>query len=157
MYYWVYTPSFINRGELISSLPGAVAVPKKVTKMMFTPQGYLLALGGTNYDPTALAPDYEGAYDPVLIRWCNVDPDIGTEIENWQPTLTNSAGFLRLQTGGKIITGINTRQETLIFTNTSLVSLQYLGTSEVFGIQQLSAAISLIGPNAVTGSNNITY
>ena len=157
IYYWVYNNSFSNRGELLSSVSGAVAVPKKVTKIMFTPQGFLLALGGTNYDATAPAPDYEGSYDPLLIRWANVDADIGPEPENWQPTLTNTAGFIRLQSGSKIITGINTRQETLIFTNTALISLQYLGTAEVFGAQPLSLAISIIGPNAVTGSNNITY
>jgi hypothetical protein len=32
----------------------------------------------------------------MLVRWANVDPDIGPEPENWQPTLTNTAGFLRL-------------------------------------------------------------
>ena len=157
IYYWTYTSSFSNRAVLMSSLTGAVAVPQKVTKILFTPQGFLLALGCTNYDAGASAPDYLGTYDPLLIRWSNVDPDNGPEPENWQPTTTNSAGFLRLQSGSKIITAINTRQETLIFTNSSLSSLQYLGTEEVFGLQEMSHNISIIGPNAVIGSNNITY
>ena len=157
IYYWAFTPSFNTRAVLLNSLSGAVAVPQKVQKIMFTPQGFLLALGCTNYDAGASAPNYLGTYDPLLIRWSNVDPDIGPEPENWQPTLTNTAGFLRLQSGSKIITAINTRQETLIFTNTSLTSLQYLGTAEVFGIQELSHNISIIGANALIGSNNITY
>jgi len=157
IYYWVYTNSFSNDAVLLSSVSGAVAVPQKVTKIMFTPQGFLLALGCTNYDAAAASPNYLGTYDPLLIRWSNVDPDIGPEPENWQPTLTNTAGFLRLQSGSRIITAINTRQETLIFTNTSLTSLQFLGTAEVFGIQELSHNISIIGPNALVGSNNITY
>lgn len=157
IYYWQYTPAFNTRAVLMSSLGGAVAVPQKVQKIMFTPQGFLLALGCTNYDPLALAPNYLGTYDPLLIRWSNVDPDIGPEPENWQPLTTNTAGFLRLQSGSKIITAINTRQETLIFTNLSLSSLQYLGTAEVFGLQELSHNISIIGPNALVGSNNITY
>jgi hypothetical protein len=157
IYYWAYVAAFNTRAVLMKSLAGAVAVPQKVQKIMFTPQGFLLALGCTNYDATAAAPDYLGTYDPLLIRWANVDPDIGPEPENWQPTLTNTAGFLRLQSGSKIITAINTRQETLIFTNLSLSSLQYLGTAEVFGLQELSHNISIIGPNALVGSNNITY
>ena len=157
IYYWAYVPSFNTRAVLLNSLGGAVAVPQKVQKIMFTPQGFLLALGCTNYDPTAAAPNYLGTYDPLLIRWSNVDPDIGPEPENWQPTVTNTAGFVRLQSGSKIITAINTRQESLIFTNTSLTSLQFLGTAEVFGIQELSHNISIIGPNALVGSNNITY
>ena len=157
IYYWVYTNSFSNDGVLLSSLSGAVAVPQKVTKILFTPQGFLLALGCTNYDASAASPNYLGSYDPLLIRWSNVDPDIGPEPENWQPTVTNTAGFLRLQSGSEIITAINTRQETLVFTNLSLSSLQFLGTAEVFGLQELSHNISIIGANAVVGSNNITY
>jgi hypothetical protein len=157
IYYWEYSTSLSNRAVLLKSLVGAVAVPQKVGKILFTPQGFLLALGCTNYDPTALAPDYLGTYDPLLIRWSNVDADIGPEPENWQPTTTNTAGFLRLQSGSRIVTAINTRQETLVFTNTSLTSIQFLGTAEVFGLQELSHNISIIGPNALVGSNNITY
>jgi hypothetical protein len=157
IYYWVYNTSFSYKAVLLSSLPGAVAVPQKVQKILFAPQGYLFAFGCTNYDPTAPAPDYLGSYDPLLIRWSNVDPDIGPEPENWEPTLLNTAGFLRLQSGSRIVTAINTRQETLVFTNLSLTSIQFLGTNEVFGLQELSHNISIIGPNAVVGSNNITY
>jgi len=157
IYYWAFDASFTTRAVLLSSVSGAVAVPQKVGKILFTPQGFLLALGCTNYDATASPPDYLGTYDPLLIRWSNVDPDIGPEPENWQPTVTNTAGFLRLQSGSRIVTAINTRQETLIFTNTSLTSLQFLGTAEVFGIQELSHNISIIGANALVGSNNITY
>jgi len=157
IYYWVYTNSFTNRSVLLSSLPSAVAVPQKVTKVLFTAQGFLLALGCTNYDATAPGPNYTGTYDPLLIRWSNVDPDIGPEPEVWQPTTTNTSGFLRVQSGSAIITAINTRQETLIFTNLSVSSLQFLGTQEVFGLQELSHNISIAGPNAVVGTNNITY
>jgi hypothetical protein len=157
IYYWVYTNSFSNDAALLNSIGGAVAVPQKVAKILFTPQGFLLALGCTNYDPLGTPPDYLGTYDPLLIRWSNVDPDIGPEPENWEPTVTNTAGFLRLQSGSRIVTAINTRQETLIFTNSSLSSLQFLGTAEVFGLQELSHNISIIGANALVGSNNITY
>jgi len=90
-------------------------------------------------------------------RWANVDAGIGPEPENWVPTLTNTAGFFRLQAGSEIVTAINTRQETLIWTNTALYSMQFLGTAEVFSQQPLSAHISIVGPNAVTGANNVTY
>ena len=157
IYYWAFDPSFGTRAVLLSDVSGAVAVPQKVGKILFTPQGFLLALGCTNYDPLGTPPDYLGTYDPLLIRWSNVDPDIGPQPENWEPTTTNTAGFLRLQSGSRIVTAINTRQETLVLTNTSLTSIQYLGTAEVFGLQELSHNISIIGSNAIVGSNNITY
>lgn len=157
LYYWVYNTVSTARAVLMSSLAGAVAVPQQIGKVLFTPQGFLLALGCTQYDPLASPPDYLGTYDPLMIRWSNVDPDIGPEPENWQPTLTNTAGFLRIQSGSRIITGIGTRQETLIWTDTSLNSLQFLGTAEVFSLQQLSAHTSVLSPNVVVGANNITY
>jgi len=101
--------------------------------------------------------NYTGTYDPLLIRWANVDADIGPEPEVWQPTLTNTAGFLRLQAGSRIVSAINSRQEMLIWTDTALTSMQFLGTQEVFGLQQLSANISIVGSNAVVGINNVVY
>ena len=101
--------------------------------------------------------DYNGDYDPLLIRWANVDATIGPEPEVWQPTITNTAGFLRLQSGSKVIAAVNSRQEMLIFTDTSLTSMQFLGTTEVFGLQELSHNISIAGPNAVVGINNVVY
>jgi len=157
IYYWVYTAGFNNRSVLLSDISGAVAVPQQVSRILFTPQGFLLALGCTTYDPLASPPEYLGYYDPLMIRWSNVDADAGPQPEVWEPTLTNTAGFLRIQSGSQIITAINTRQETLVFTNLSLHSLQYLGSAEVFGLQELSHNISIMGPNAVAGTNNITY
>lgn len=101
--------------------------------------------------------DYNGDYDPLLIRWANVDATIGPQPEIWQPTVTNTAGFLRLQSGSKVIAAVNSRQEMLIFTDTAITSMQFLGTTEVFGLQELSHNISIAGPNAVVGINNIVY
>lgn len=157
IYYWSFDPSFSTRAVLLSSVAGAVAVPQQVGKIIFASTGHLVALGCTNYDPLGTPPNYLGSYDPLLVRWANVDADIGPEPENWKPELTNTAGFFRLQAGSEIISAINTRQETLIWTNTALYSMQFLGTAEVFGQQPLSAHISIMGPNTVTGANNVTY
>jgi hypothetical protein len=157
IYYWAYTSSFNTRAVLLSSISGAVAVPQQVTKILFSPQGFLLALGCTNYDATAAAPNYLGSFDPLLVRWSNVDPDIGPEPENWQPTLTNTAGFLRLQAGSQIVTGLSTKQEVLIWTDISLTSLQFLGTSEVFGQSLIASNLSIAGPNVVVSANNVVY
>jgi hypothetical protein len=50
-----------------------------------------------------------------------------------------------------------TRQEILVWTDTTLYSLQYLGTTDVFGLQQLADNISIISPRAAATANNITY
>jgi hypothetical protein len=35
--------------------------------------------------------------------------------------------------------------------------MQFLGTADVFGLQEMGSNISIMGPNAVTGINNIVY
>jgi len=234
IYYWTYDPTFTTRAVTLQSIPGAIAVPRQVSVIIFTPSGHLLALGCTNYLATTVAGatmstmtrggtgnltatvttttahglqsgdyitvsgtipaqfngtfqityidathfsytmltapsgnastvgtyvynNYTGAYDALLIRWADVDNPAGPLPEIWQPTDTNTAGSIRLQAGSRIVAAINTRQETLIFTDRALTSLQALNNEEVFGAQELSANISIIGPNAVTGINNIVY
>ena len=104
------------------------------------------------------AVDYTGGtFDPMLIRWADVDGDIGPKPEVWNPTLANTAGFLFVKEGSRIITGANVRQETLIWTDTSLSTLQFLGTAEVFGLQLLSGDTNIMGPNAYASVNNNMY
>ena len=157
IYYWVYDNLFTTRAVKLSSIAGAIAVPQQVNLTMFASSGHYVALGCTTYDPTASAPDYLGTYDPLLIRWANVDPVVGPQPEVWQPTLTNTAGYLRLQSGSRIMAVTNSRQEMLIWTDSSLTAMQYLGTTEVFGLQELSHNISIAGPNTVIGINNVVY
>lgn len=145
IYYWTYDPTFTTRAVLLSSVTGATSVPQLVGSILFSQQdGHLIAFGGTNY--------LTNTYDPLLIRWANQN-----EPWNFAPTATNSAGFLRVTNGSEIIRALRTRQEILVYTDSTLYSLQYLGTEEVFGLQQLSDSISLISPSAVTAVNNVCY
>jgi len=130
------------------AIENLTAVPEKVGQIVFAPSGHLLALGCT---------DLAGNYDPLLIRWSNVDPISGPQPEIWYPTQLNTAGDLRVATGSRIVTSYKTRQEILIFTDFSVSSFQFLGTSEVFGLQELNSDCSLMGPNVVYGSNNAVY
>jgi len=158
IYYWTYNSSFSNVAIPLQSTTGAIAVPQNVTRILFSSTtGFLIAFGCTAYDPTQSSNNYLGAYNPLLIRWSNVDPTYGPQPGVWQPTATNLAGDLQVQAGSRIVTAINTKQEILVFTNISLNSMQFLGTQLVFGISELSHNISIMGPNAVTAINNTVY
>jgi hypothetical protein len=157
IYYWVYDTNFSTRAVLMSSLGGATAVPQQVGTLIFAPSGHLIALSCTEYDAAAAAPDYLGALNQLLIRWADVTADTGPDPLYWKPELTNSAGFLYLQSGTSIITAFHAKQETLIWTDISLSSMQFLGTAEVFGLQEIANGTSIIGHNAVASANNIIY
>jgi hypothetical protein len=90
--------------------------------------------------------------EPMLIRWSDQE-----DYTVWTPAITNQAGSFRLSSGSAIITAQQTRQEILVFTDSAVFSMQYLGPPLVWGFNILSDNISIVGPNAVATANNITY
>jgi hypothetical protein len=93
-----------------------------------------------------------GDFDPLLIRFASQDDPV-----MWTPLVTNSAGFLRVSRGSRIVRALATRQEILVFTDTHLYTLQFLGTTDVFGLQEYADNISIMGPRVAISANNITY
>ena len=149
---WVYlygqTPTGYSGTYQIASVPSATTF----TYTLLSSLGSVTAAGA--YQEIIYS---TGAFDPMLIRFADVNADIGPKPEVWKPDLANSAGFLFVKEGSKIITGANVRQETLIWTDTSLSTLQFLGTAEVFGLQLLSSDTNIMGANAYANVNNNMY
>jgi hypothetical protein len=97
--------------------------------------------------------DYGSAVlDPMLIRWSAQDDPF-----NWTPDPTNQAGFIRISHGSEIITTVQTRQEIVVFTDSAIYSLQYLGPPYVWVPQLLGDNISIMSPNAVVIASGIVY
>jgi len=84
-----------------------------------------------------------GVQDPLLIRFSDQE-----NILEWQSLVTNTAGDLRIGSGSKIITAVETRQQILVFTDVSLHAMQYLGPPLTFGINAISENITIAGPLA---------
>ncbi len=147
IYYWSYAGGFTTRPVLLSSLSGAADVPDEAMQILVSQNDkHLLAFGCTPYGSSA------PTFDPLLIRWASQD-----QPEIWTPLPTNSAGFIRVSNGDRIIRAQRTRQEILVWTDSTLSSLQFTGTTDVFALQQLADNISIFGPRAVATMNNVTY
>ena len=141
-----------TRAVKLSSLAGSKNVPAEVGQIMVSQTDrHLLAFGATPFSGANTAED-TGTFDPLLIRFANQD-----EPQNFKPELTNSAGFLRVSSGSRIVTAFRTRQETLVFTDMSVHSLQFLGTSEVFSLQELETNISIASPRCVAVASNVLF
>lgn len=126
----------------------ANAVPVKVMQAMVSQQDkHLIAFGAVPFGSTS-----EADFDPLLIRWADQDTP-----EQWTPEVTNSAGFLRVSRGSKIVRAMPTRQEILVWTDTHLYTLQFLGTTDVFGLQEYADNISVISPRCMASAANVTY
>ena len=125
------------------------AVPSKIMQLLVSQQDkHLIALGAVPFGFTSTTD-----FDPLLIRWASQDAP-----SQWDPTpTTSSAGDLRVSRGSRIIRGLPTRQEILIWTDTHLYTLQYLGTTDVFGLQEYADNISVASPRCMASAANITY
>jgi hypothetical protein len=94
----------------------------------------------------------ETTQDPMLIRWSDQE-----SVTNWTPAITNQAGYVRLSHGTQIVATIQTRQEIVVWTDSALYSLQYLGPPYVWGVQLLGDNISILSQNAVAQASGVIY
>jgi hypothetical protein len=88
----------------------------------------------------------------MLVRWSDQE-----SVVNWNPAATNQAGSLLLSHGSQIITAMQARQEILVWTDSSLYSLQYVGAPIVWGSQLVGDNISIQSENAVAYANGVAY
>jgi hypothetical protein len=145
LYYWDANTSLTTRGVLVSSLAGASDVPLYQNFLLVSDVSRFVLVFGTNDITDAIL-------DPMLIRWSDQEDPV-----QWTPAPTNQAGSLRLSHGSQIVTAVQTRQEIVVFTDSSAYSLQYLGPPFIWGSQLLGDNLSIMGPNAVTSASGIIY
>ncbi len=97
--------------------------------------------------------DYGSAtQDPMLLRWSDQN-----NLLEWTPDASNQAGSVRLSHGSEILTAVQTRQEIVVFTDSTVYSLQYLGPPIVWGTQLLGDNISIASPNAAIIGSGVVY
>jgi hypothetical protein len=155
IYYWDHTLGYENnRAQSLIEVGATYAPPTVMQTMVDQAHSFVLAFGCNlitpNPDPEL--PPTTGAYDPLLIRWCNFD-----DILNWLPTDENTSGQYRLASGSQIVRAFQTRQEILIWTENSLNALQYNSTSTVYDGKTLATGTSIMGCRAVATANDTIY
>jgi hypothetical protein len=124
-------------------------VPNKTNQVVSSAiQRFIICFGANPYDPT----DSETAFDPLLVRWSDQENPY-----QWVPAVTNQSGEFRLTNGSFITCAKATRQEILVWTDSAIYSMQYLGPPYIWGFQILMDNISIMSPNAAITINNITY
>lgn len=155
IYYWSATTGLSVRGKYLSDVANVASagsgqwVPHTVNEVVASDiQRFVMAYGANSYDPG----DPNTDFDPMLVRWSDQENPF-----QWVPEITNQSGEFRLSHGSYIVTTINTRQEILVLTDSTLYSQQYLGPPYVWGFNVLMDNISIMGPNTIITVNNVTY
>jgi hypothetical protein len=145
IYYWDATNGTSSRGVLLSSLGGASGVPTVQNYILISDISRFVFCFGAN-------PIGSGTQDPMVVRWSDQE-----DATNWTPAATNQAGSLRFSRGTEIVTAAQSRQEVLVWTNSSLYSMQYVGAPEVWTAQLVGENISIASQNSVAYSNGVAY
>jgi len=143
LYYWEVNanPNIFDRGTLLTTGD----TPDVCNFVMVSDASRFVICFGVN--------DYgSAAQNPMLIRWSDQE-----DYTQWTPAVTNQAGSYTLSHGSQIISAIQARQEILVWTDSAIYSMQYLGAPYVWGFQILGDNLSIASPNAVATANNITY
>tara|TARA_R110002012_G_scaffold316402_1_gene531310 strand:+ start:53 stop:1963 length:1911 start_codon:yes stop_codon:yes gene_type:complete len=147
LYYYDSSAGLTNRAIVLSLVTGAVSPPSVATKVLVSDVDlHVIAFGCDSEDDP-------GTQDPLLIRFSDQRNAL-----DWKATVDNTAGDLKISSGSKIITAIETKREILVFTDTSIYSMQFVGPPDTFGITIVSEGISIRSPNsAVAIEDNVFW
>ena len=140
IFYWDYT-NVSTRPVALSAIAGANFAPTVGLQVLVSDiDRHVIVLGADPIEGGSRSEEI----DPMLVAFS----DQGNPLQ-WEPLSTNTAGSLRCSAGSQIIGGLRARQETLIWTDVAMYSLQFVGPPLTFGLNLVNEGVSLIGPNAV--------
>lgn len=145
LFHWDASVGTGQRLQEISTLPSASNVPQENLFMLISqPSRHIIAFGSEEFS--------SGTFDPLIIRWASQE-----SIVDWNITTTNTGGEFRLPKGNTIIGAVQTRGEILVFTDTEVYSMRFVGGNDVFRFEPLGTNISSISQQASVDVNGISF
>ena len=149
IYRWVENNGVDVRAQELSQQAGANGVPTVALQVLTSETNrHLICMG---VDPL-VGGTRTGIIDPMLVAFSDSENDL-----DFTPTATNSAGDVRLSSGSFIVGGIKSRQEVLIWTDTSLYSMTFIGPPLTFAMNLVNEGSGLVGPKAACNAPNGVY
>ena len=147
---WNENDGVTTRAVELSGISGAVEVPTVGLQVITSEKDrHLIVLGA---DPVVDS-SRSGSSDPMLVAFSDQENAL-----DFQARSTNTAGELRLSSGSQIIGAVKSRQEILIWTDTALYSMQFIGPPFTFGINLINENTGLMAPKAaVTGPTGVFW
>ena len=146
VFYWDESSGTDNRAVALSALTGANLTPTLALQVMVSDvDRHVICFGADPLNAGGTA--RTGAIDPMFIAWSDQE-----RVEEWEPLPTNTAGSFRLSAGSAIVGATRARQETLIWTDTSLYSMTFVGQPFTFSVNLVNEGVGLVGPNAMVNT-----
>ena len=144
IYRWVENDGLTTRAVSLSGTSGANLVPTVGLQVITSETDrHLIVLGADPISGSART----GAVDPMFIAFSDQEDPL-----EFEPKSTNSAGSVRLSSGSLIVGGLKSRQEVLVWTDTSLYSMTFIGPPLIFSVNLINEGAGLIGPKAAANA-----
>ena len=145
IFYWDKSSGVTTRAVDIGTVSGAEETPITAKQIMVSDVDRHVIAFGTNPIGSAIQ-------DPLLIRFSDQE-----SLTDWNPKATNTAGDLRIGSGSEFVRAIETKREIIIFTDSSVHSMQFIGAPFTFGIQPLASNTTIMGPNAAIAIEDAVF
>ena len=143
VFYWDKTLGTSVRAKNLIELSDAA--PTKSRKVIVSERDRHVICFGANPIGSAIQ-------DRLLVRFSSQENPFF-----WTPSATNTAGDLRIGSGSEIITAVKTRRETIVLTDTSVHSMQFIGPPFTFGITQLASSVTVKGFNSAVAVGDSVF
>ena len=145
IFLWDKSDGLTARAVNILDIPNASNPPTICKQVMVSDvDRHVIAFGADTINT--------GEQDPLLIRFSSQE-----SATDWTPTATNSAGDLRIGAGSEFVRAVETKREIIVFTDSSMHSMQFIGAPFTFGIQPLATNITIMGPNSPVAVNDAIF
>ena len=154
IFYWDKSEGTNVRAVPLKNISGVkTSVPTICKQVLVSDRDrHVIAFGCDGFGSSSSDPDGNGIQDNLLIRFSSQENPV-----DWFPTSSNTAGDLRLGAGSTFVTALETKRETLVFTDTSITSMRFIGPPFTFGLQQLASNITIAGPNAAIATEDFVF
>ena len=151
IYQWTENNGTDTRAVDMSSISGANLVPTVGLQVITSEKDrHLIVLGADPLNDAGTA--RTGTVDPMLIAFSDQEDNL-----QFEPLITNTAGSLRLSSGSSIIGAVKSRQEILVWTDTALYSMQFVGPPFTFAVNLVNEGTGLVGPKAAVTAPSAIY
>lgn len=151
IYQWTENDGIDIRAVDMSGISGANLVPTVGLQVITSEKDrHLIVLGADPLNDAGTA--RTGTVDPMLIAFSDQEDNL-----QFEPLITNTAGSLRLSSGSSIIGAVKSRQEILVWTDTALYSMQFVGPPFTFAVNLVNEGTGLVGPKAAVTAPSAIY
>ena len=154
IYYWDKSNNLSTAAVELSTRTGTkTSVPQIAKQVLVSDQDrHVIAFGCDGLNTSASGTQGNGTQDPLLIRFSDQENPLV-----WYPAATNTAGDLTLGAGSTFMQAVETKREILVWTDTALNSMRFIGPPFTFGLQQLASNITIMSPNAAVATEDVVF